>query len=53
MNTIFVSIASYRDENCPKTLYSLFKNAKYPERVFVGICQQNKTSDLFGPINSL
>lgn len=46
MNTIFVSIASYRDENCPKTLSSLFENAKYPERIFVGICQQNKNSDI-------
>lgn len=46
MNTIFVSIASYRDENCPKTLFSLFENAKYPERIFVGICQQNKNSDI-------
>lgn len=46
MDTIFVSIASYRDENCPKTLLSLFENAKYPEKVFVGICQQNKIGDI-------
>lgn len=43
--TIFVSIASYRDENCPRTLRSLYDNAKFPQRVFVGICQQNKFSD--------
>ena len=46
MSTIFVSIASYRDENCPKTLGSLFENAKYPDRIFVGICQQNKENDI-------
>lgn len=46
MSSIFVSIASYRDENCPKTLHSLFENAKNPHRVFVGICQQNKNSDI-------
>ena len=28
-NTIFVSIASYRDDECKKTIKSLFDNAKY------------------------
>ena len=41
-DTIFVSIASYRDEECSMTLDTLFNNAKYPEYVFVGICEQNK-----------
>ena len=41
-NKIFVSIASYRDVLCTDTLQHLFKMAKYPERVFVGLCQQNK-----------
>ena len=40
-NTIFVSIASYRDKKCTATLESLYNNAKYPENVYVGICQQN------------
>lgn len=44
METIFVSIASYRDELCPVTLDSLYDNAVYPERVYVGICQQNMES---------
>lgn len=39
--TIFVSIASYRDSKCSLTLNSLFQNAKYPQRINVGICQQN------------
>lgn len=42
LETIFVSIASYRDEKCLQTVESLFSNAEYPMRVFVGICQQNK-----------
>ena len=40
-DTIFVSIASYRDTECEKTLKSLFDNAKYKNNCFVGICQQN------------
>ena len=42
---IFISIASYRDELCPKTLISLYENAKNPEKVIVGICQQNDEND--------
>ncbi len=41
-DTIFVSIASYRDNECSLTLDTLFGNAKYPHRIFVGICEQNK-----------
>lgn len=41
-NTIFVSIASYRDAECSRTLDTIFNNAKYPERIFIGICEQNK-----------
>ena len=39
--TIFLSVASYRDENCPNTLKWAFEKAKYPERIFVGLVQQN------------
>lgn len=39
---IFVSIASYRDTECTKTINSLFSNARYPDKVFVGVVQQNK-----------
>jgi Glycosyltransferase (GlcNAc) len=41
-NKIFVSIASYRDARCSDTLAHLFQMAKHPERVYVGLCQQNK-----------
>jgi len=43
--TIFVSIASYRDQQCSNTLKDLFMNAKYPQNIYVGICQQNKKDD--------
>ena len=42
--SIFVSIASYRDRKCSMTLRSLFENASDPDRIFVGICQQNDSS---------
>jgi hypothetical protein len=45
MKTIFVSIASYRDPQCPNTIQSIYENAKYPGRVYLGICQQNKDED--------
>lgn len=45
-DTIFVSIASYRDPECHATLSDLFAKAKYPERVFVGVCQQNAPDDI-------
>lgn len=37
---IFVNIASYRDPECQWTVKDLFKKAKHPERIFVGICWQ-------------
>lgn len=43
--TIFASIASYRDKLCTKTLESIFSNAEYPDRVYIGICQQNAEED--------
>jgi hypothetical protein len=39
--TIFVSIASYRDKTCDKTVRSLLENAEFPSRVFIGTCEQN------------
>ena len=45
LDTIFVSVASYRDPECKNTLIDLFTKAKSPERVFVGICQQNAPED--------
>lgn len=45
-DTIFVSVATYRDTICPKTLESMFTNAHRPMNVFVGICQQNDKGDV-------
>ena len=44
-DTIFVSIASYRDDVCNLTLKSLYESASNPENIYVGICQQNKKED--------
>ncbi len=38
--TIFVSIASYRDPDCINTVKSLLENARFPERITLGICWQ-------------
>lgn len=43
-DTIFVSVASYRDSWCSQTVRSLFDNAKFPAKISVGICQQNDES---------
>lgn len=41
-DTIFVSIASYRDNRCSRTIESLFENANKPNNIWVGLCEQNK-----------
>jgi [Skp1-protein]-hydroxyproline N-acetylglucosaminyltransferase len=41
-DTIFVSVASYRDAECSMTLDTLFNGADFPNRIFVGVCEQNK-----------
>ena len=40
---IFISVASYRDTECDSTITDIFKKAKEPEKIFIGICQQNKS----------
>ena len=40
--TIFVSIGSYRDEECLRTVRDAFAKADTPSRVHVGVCEQNK-----------
>ena len=42
-NTIFVSIASYRDPVCVNTINSIYNNANNPDNIFLGICQQNNS----------
>jgi hypothetical protein len=38
---IFVSIPSYRDEQCNDTVLNLIRNADHPEHLHLVICQQN------------
>ena len=38
--TIFMSIAAYREQRGARTIASAFANAKYPQRLFVGLYQQ-------------
>jgi [Skp1-protein]-hydroxyproline N-acetylglucosaminyltransferase len=44
-NSIFVSIAAYRDKDCANTILSCFEKAQNPNNIFIGICQQNKKED--------
>ena len=43
--TIFVSVASFRDIECTQTLDQLFSKAKNRDRIYVGVCEQNKTDE--------
>lgn len=43
--TVFVGIASYRDPMCHLTLERVFTWAKHPERVYVGVVEQNAEVD--------
>lgn len=44
-DTTFISMATYRDENCPNTLTEAFKHANKPEGLYVGLVEQNCYSD--------
>mmetsp|Transcript_42705 Transcript_42705/g.68548 ORF Transcript_42705/g.68548 Transcript_42705/m.68548 type:complete len:475 (+) Transcript_42705:29-1453(+) len=44
-NTIYVSIATLGDHACPITVNDLFKKARYPQNIYVGIYQQNEPTD--------
>jgi [Skp1-protein]-hydroxyproline N-acetylglucosaminyltransferase len=44
--TIFVSIPSYRDCQCPTTIADCFRKARYPNRIVIGVCQQNEEFDI-------
>ena len=39
--SIYLSVASFRDEFCPATLTAAFEKAKNPDKLFVGLVQQN------------
>ncbi len=40
-DSIFVALGTYRDPYCPMTMKSLYGQAEHPEKVFVGLFQQN------------
>jgi hypothetical protein len=44
-DTIFVSVPAYRDSETGKTILDAFQKARHPERIFVGVCQQNAPND--------
>lgn len=44
-DSIYVSIASYRDEHCLSTMQNAYSHAQYPEKLFVGLVQQNCVED--------
>jgi hypothetical protein len=44
-DTIFLSVASYRDENCGATVASAFEQAAAPELLAVGVVEQNCHGD--------
>jgi [Skp1-protein]-hydroxyproline N-acetylglucosaminyltransferase len=44
-DTIFLSVASYRDSECLPTVESLFMRAKHPERIRVAIVDQIEPED--------
>jgi len=43
--TIFVSLASYRDVECRSTLESIYLRATYPERIRIGVVDQIEPED--------
>jgi len=42
---IFCQITSYRDPECQWTIKNLFEKAKYPDRIYLGICDQLDRSE--------
>jgi hypothetical protein len=43
--SIYLSIATYRDENCVNTITQAYAKAKNPDKLFVGLVQQNCHKD--------
>lgn len=45
-STIFVGLASYKEAELIPTIRSLFEKAEFPERIFVGVCEQDTQEKL-------
>jgi hypothetical protein len=46
LDKIFVSLASYRDDECSDTIRSIYDNADKPENIYIGICSQNHPDEV-------
>ena len=44
-DSIFVSVASYRDEQCAPTIYDMYQKAANPQALFTGVVEQHDASD--------
>jgi len=44
--SIFLTMASFRDKLCPVTLFNAFTKATYPDRLTIGVVQQNEINDI-------
>ena len=44
-DSIFLSVASYRDSSCPKTMRTAYEGASDPLKLNVGVIQQNCNKD--------
>ncbi|CAM9987760.1 unnamed protein product, partial [Discosporangium mesarthrocarpum] len=44
--SIFIGVSSFRDKRCPRTLFNFYTKAKHPERIFIGVVQQNAVGDV-------
>ena len=53
MDKIYVSLASYKDKELVDTVYSILRQAKNPERVFLSIFSQDETHPKLEDIFSL
>ena len=45
-DAIFIALVTYRDPQCPQSLVEAFSRAEKPDRIFVGVVQQNRESDI-------
>eukprot|EP00483_Globobulimina_turgida_P007316 UN07330 len=43
--TIFIALASYRDNECVNTIINAFETAMYPDRIHFGVFQQHNITD--------
>ena len=46
MQTLYVQIASYRDAELPRTIASCLNQARFPDRVRIGLCWQYERSEM-------